>query len=94
MSNNAQSSVANPPICVLQLPTQHLRWDNLLRSLGMRDAPAPADLLQLAADVAAAVGGAPLNANERGAALRLLATLCSDADAAQVRPSRSLAAAC
>jgi hypothetical protein len=50
----------------------------------MRDAPTPGDLLQLAADVAAASGGAALNANDRSAALRLLDALCNDADAAQV----------
>ena len=67
-----------------QLPADHRRWDRLLRTLGMRDAPSPGDLLQLAADVAAASGGAALNANDRAAALRLLDALCSDADAAQV----------
>ena len=68
----------------LQLPADHRRWDRLLRTLGMRDAPTPGDLLQLAADVAAASCGAALNANDRAAALRLLDALCSDADAAQV----------
>jgi hypothetical protein len=53
----------------------------------MRDAPTPSDLLQLATDVAAASGGAALNANDRAAALRLLDALCSDADAAQVTPT-------
>lgn len=67
-----------------QLPADHRRWDRLLRTLGMRDAPTPGDLLQLAADVTAASGGAALNANDRTAALRLLDALCSDADAAQV----------
>jgi len=73
----------------LQLPAEHLRWDALLRSLGMRDAPGPSGLLVLLADVSDASNGAPLNANERRAALRLLAALCDDADAAQA--SRILA---
>lgn len=49
----------------------------------MRDAPGPSGLLLLLADVSNAANGAPLNANERRAALRLLAALCDDADAAQ-----------
>lgn len=68
-----------------QLPAEHRRWDALLRSLGMRDAPRPADLLALLADIALTSGGKPLDANERRAALRLLAALCNDADAAQAR---------
>jgi hypothetical protein len=51
----------------------------------MRDAPSPGDLVQLTADVAAASGGAALNANERAAALRLLDVLCNDVDAPQVK---------
>jgi hypothetical protein len=71
----------------LQLPAEHRRWDQLLRTLGMRDAPSPGDLLQLAAELLEASGGAVLNANERAAAVQLLGTLCNDADAAQVGPS-------
>lgn len=71
-----------------QVPAAYARWGDLLRALGMVDAPAPHHLLRLLASVAAAAGGAPLNANERRAALRLLATLCDgDADAALVRLS-------
>ena len=68
-----------------QVPPAYARWGELLRTLGVVDSPAPHHLLQLLAGVAAAAGGAPLNANERRAALRLLASLCDgDADAAQV----------
>lgn len=68
-----------------QVSPAYARWAELLRTLGVVDSPAPHHLLQLLAGVTAAAGGAPLNANERRAALRLLDTLCDgDADAAQV----------
>ena len=73
----------------MQLPSELLRWSELLRSMAMRDAPAPGDLLALLADIARSSRGGALNANQRRAALRLLAALCDDADAAQVLP-RSL----
>ena len=73
------------PGVVTQVPAAHVRWAGLLRTLGVVDAPTPHHLLQLLAGVAAATRGASLNANERRAALRLLATLCDgDGNAAQV----------